>query len=124
MRCSAQRQSRQLTIVGEALNRLMRVEADAASKVTDARSWYALFLVVPLMFIVSWARRHRAVHFPIGLSNVGELVIYTTRFGEHKDSGYRWTRNEISMKVRMIVAESVGKPLESIQPETKLLDLC
>ena len=61
---------------------------------------------------------------PIGLSTVGELVIYATRFREHKNSGYRWTRNEISMKVRMIVAESVGMPLEAIQPETKLLELC
>lgn len=94
------------------------------SSALHLQSWYALCLVVPLMFIVSWARRHRAVQFPIGLSTVGELVIYATRFSEHKNSGYRWTRNEISMKVRMIVAESVGKPLEAIQPETKLLELC
>jgi len=87
------------------------------------QSWYALLFALPLMFIVSRVRRHRAVQFPLGLSTVGELVIYATQFGDHKDSGYRWTRNEITMKVRMIVAESVGMPLEAIQPETKLLDL-
>ena len=43
---------------------------------------------------------------------MGELVIYATRFSEHKDSGYQWTRNEIAMKVRMIVAESAGMPLD------------
>jgi hypothetical protein len=96
----------------------------AGSSALHLQSWYALLLAVPLMFIVSRARRHRAVHFPIGLSTVGELVIYATRFSEHKHSGYRWTRNEISMKVRMIVAESTGKPLETIQSETQLLDLC
>ena len=93
------------------------------SSALHLQSWYALFFALPLIFIVSWARRHRAVQFPLGLSTVGELVIYATRFSEHKDSGYRWTRNEISMKVRMIVAESVGMPLEAIQPETKLLEL-
>jgi hypothetical protein len=87
------------------------------------QSWYALLFALPLMFIVSRARRHRAVQFPLGLSTVGELVIYATRFSEHKDSGYRWTRNEIAMKVRMIVAESVGMPLVEIQPETNLLEL-
>jgi hypothetical protein len=93
------------------------------SSAVHLQSWYALLFALPLMFIVSWACRHRAVQFPIGLSTVGELVIYATRFSEHKNSGYRWTRNEISMKVRMIVAESVGMPLEAIQPETKLLEL-
>jgi hypothetical protein len=93
------------------------------SSALHLQSGYALFLALPLMLIVSWARRHRAVHVPLGLSTVGELAIYATRFSEHKDSGYRWTRNEISMKVRLIVAESVGMPLEAIQPETKLLEL-
>jgi hypothetical protein len=36
--------------------------------------------------------------------------VLTNSLSEHKHSGYRWTRNEISMKVRMIVAESAGKP--------------
>jgi hypothetical protein len=93
------------------------------SSALHLQSWYALLFALPLMFIVSRARRHRAVQFPLGLSTVGELVIYATQFSEHKDSGYRWTRNEIAMKVRMIVAESVGMPLEAIQPDTKLLEL-
>jgi hypothetical protein len=85
--------------------------------------WYALLLALPVTMVVYWAGRRRAVHFPLGLRTVGELVIYATHFGEHKDSGYRWTRNEIALKVRMIVAESVGLPLEAIQPETKLAEL-
>ncbi len=51
------------------------------------------------------------------------MVIYVTHFGEHRDSGYRWTRNEIALKVRMVVAQSVGLPLEAVQPETKLFEL-
>ena len=85
--------------------------------------WYALLLALPLAMVACWVGRRRAVRFPLGLRTVGELVIYATRFGEHKASGYRWTRNEIALKVRMTVAESVGLPLETIQPETKLADL-
>ncbi len=87
------------------------------------QTWYAPFFAIPLMLVVSWAGRHRAVHFPLGLRTVGELVIYATPFSEHRDSGYRWTRNEIALKVRMSVAESAGRPLEEIQPDTKLADL-
>jgi hypothetical protein len=85
--------------------------------------WYALLLAIPLVLVVHWASRRRAVQFPLGLRSVGEMVIYATCFAEHKGSGYRWTRNEIALKVRMIVAESAGLPLEAIQPETKLAEL-
>jgi hypothetical protein len=86
--------------------------------------WYGLLIALPVTCVVYWVHRHRAVHFPLELKTVGELVIYATRFNEHKDSGYRWTKNEISMKVRMIIAESTGQPLEAVQPESKLLELC
>ena len=85
--------------------------------------WYALFVALPVTILVYWTSRRRAVHFPLGLRTVGEFVIYLTRFGDHKESGYRWTRNEITLKVRMIVAESVGLPLEAVQPETRLTEL-
>jgi hypothetical protein len=85
--------------------------------------WSAMLLAIPLAMVVHRVTRRRAVHFPLDLQTVGELVIYATRFGEHKESGYRWTRNEIALKVRMTVAESVGLPLEAVQPETRLMDL-
>jgi hypothetical protein len=87
------------------------------------QSWWALLLVLPLSVAVYRASRRRAVHFPHPLTTVGELVFYATRFGDHKDSGYRWTRDEIALKVRMIVADSTGYSLEEIRPETRLKDL-
>jgi hypothetical protein len=87
------------------------------------RSWYALFLALPLAVVVNRVNRRRAVHFPLGLRTVGEMVIFVTSFNEHKDGGYRWTRNEIALKVRMTVAESVGLPLDAVRPETRLADL-
>jgi hypothetical protein len=102
---------------------LLRVLRAAVSTAFYLQRWYALLLAFPLALAVYWASRRRAVHFPLGLSTVGELVIYATCFAEHKGSGYRWTRNEIALKVRLIVAESVGLPLEAIQPERTLAEL-
>jgi hypothetical protein len=51
------------------------------------------------------------------------MVLYLTSFREHRGSGYRWTRNEIATKVRLIVAESLGVPLDAVQPETTLEEL-
>jgi hypothetical protein len=54
---------------------------------------------------------------------VGELVIAMTCFREHKDSGYRWARNEIELKVRLILAESLGLDLDEVLPECTLREL-
>jgi hypothetical protein len=94
-----------------------------ASLAFCVRSWFALLVAVPLGLFAFWVSRRRAVHFPLGLKTVGELVIYMTRFPDHKGSGYRWTRNEIALKVRLIIAESSGVPLEKIQPETTWAEL-
>ena len=69
------------------------------------------------------ANRRRAVGLPLGMQNVGELVIYMTRFSEHKESGYRWTRNEIELKVRLIIAECLGIDLDAVRPECTLVEL-
>lgn len=102
---------------------LLSITRMVVSAAVSLRSWQALLLAFPLALAVHWATRRRAVHFPLGLKTVGEVVIYATSFPEHKDSGYRWTRNEIALKVRMIVAESAGLPLEAIQPETRFAEL-
>jgi hypothetical protein len=103
---------------------LLRALRAAVSSAVYLHRWSALVLILPLALAFHWASRRRAVHFPLGLATVGQMVIYTTCFAEHKGSGYRWTKNEIALKVRLIVAESVGFPLEAVQPETKLVDLC
>jgi hypothetical protein len=102
---------------------LLHVLRATISSAIYLQKWYAMLLAFPLALAVSWASRRRAVHFPLGLRTVGEAVIYATCFAEHNGSGYRWTRNEIALKVRMIVAESTGLPLEAVQPETRLFDL-
>ncbi|HEY1378194.1 MAG TPA: hypothetical protein VGF55_15450 [Gemmataceae bacterium] len=83
----------------------------------------ALLTAVPLGWKLYHVSRPWAVEFPLGLRTVGELALYLTHFGDHRDSGYRWTHAEVTMKVRMIVAESVGLRLDQVRPESSLIEL-
>ena len=93
------------------------------SAAVSLRSWAAVLVAFPLALAVYRANRRRAAGLPLGMKNVGELVIYMTRFSEHKDSGYRWTRSEIELKVRLILAESLGLDLDAVRPECTLREL-
>jgi hypothetical protein len=85
--------------------------------------WSGLLVALPLGLVTYWVSRRRAVEFPPGLRTVGEAVFYLTSVREHKSSGYRWTRHEIALKVRRIVAESVGLPLDAVQERTTLAEV-
>jgi hypothetical protein len=82
-----------------------------------------LLAALPLGLLAYWASRRRAVLFPLGLRTVGEMVLYLTSFPEHKASGYRWTYNEVAFKVRLVVAESLGLPLDAVHPDDTLAEL-
>lgn len=103
---------------------LLRVLEATASAALHMQSWYAVVVAFPLaLAVVLRLSRRRAVHFPLGLKTVGEIVIYATCFADHKASGYRWTRNEIALKVRIITAECLGLPLDAVQLESRFVDL-
>jgi len=80
------------------------------------RNWFVLIILLQLALKAIWLARPWAVHIPFGIQTLGELALYATPFKEHKHSGYRWTRNEISFRVRLIVAEAMGLPLDHVQP--------
>lgn len=54
--------------------------------------------------------------------SIGELTLRLTRFGDHKASGYRFSRNEIAFKVKRIVSEQLGIPLEQITDDLEFAD--
>ncbi len=85
--------------------------------------WSALFAAIPLIVAVYGAHRRRASELPRGAKTVGELVILMTHFADHKESGYRWTRNEIELKVRLIIAESLGLDVDDVRPECSIREL-
>src|SRR5262249_42929455 len=51
---------------------------------------------------------------------VGQLVLALTHFNAHPH--YRFSRNEIAFKVRLIFAERLGVPLEEITEETNFTE--
>jgi hypothetical protein len=65
--------------------------------------------------------RTRLVQVPFLPRNVGELVIYLLRFADHP--GYRFSRNEVSLKVRFVIAEWLGAPLDAVREDSSFLDL-
>lgn len=88
---------------------------------------FRLWLVVPITFLLGMqlailalrVKRTETVYVPITPTTVGELVIAMIRFGDHH--GYRFSRNEIALKVRLLVAESVGTRLDAITEDTNFI---
>lgn len=60
--------------------------------------------------------------WPSTVLTVGELTVYCTRFPDHKASGYRWARGDIALKVRLIIAENLGVPLDRIREDTSFVE--
>ena len=95
------------------------------------------FLVmVPLGLIVFLATRRRAVYVNRrGPRTVREAVYYLTSFrGDFREryesirlqreanAEHLPSRKEIEIRVRLIIAEHLGVPLERITPETRFID--
>ena len=87
------------------------------------QDWLAFLLFIDLGLIAYKMSRPYAVHMNLAPRTVGELVLYLTSLKNHKHCGYRWTRNEIALKVRFIIAEQLGLRMDDVQPETRFTDL-
>ncbi len=85
--------------------------------------WPSALALVPLCYAAFRLSRPWAVHLPPFINSVGELAVYGTRFGDHANSGYRWSHGDVSLKVRMVFAESMGVPLERVKPESTWAEL-
>jgi len=53
---------------------------------------------------------------------VGDLVLAITTPSDCREAGYRLSRNEIFLKVRLIVASSLGVDPAQIKPETNFVE--
>jgi hypothetical protein len=99
------------------------VPIGAAALALWSGEWAALLSAFPFGLRAYWASRPWAVEFPLGMQTAGELAIYLTCFRDHRDSGYRWTHNEITTKVRMIMAECLNLRLDQVRPESSWVEL-
>lgn len=83
------------------------------------RSWFGrLILWAVAVSTRSQVRRHAPFFSSL---TVGETVRYLTPF-HRRHSRQRRTHEEVSLKVRMIIAKVAGVPLERVQPETRFID--
>jgi hypothetical protein len=117
----------ELSPQGSTANGLLAVKT-VVSLAVGLQAWWLLLpglpvAWLPLRLLADWATRGRAVYFPFGLTTVGDLALYLTSFREHKDSGYRPTRNEIEFKVRQVVAETLDLEIDAVPPEAPLAKL-
>jgi hypothetical protein len=91
--------------------------------IVGLEDWSLVPAVLLLLGLIERNEASEAVHFPLGLQTVGELVLCMTSVREHRDSGYRWTHEEISTRVRMIIAEAFGLTLAEVKPESTFAEL-
>jgi hypothetical protein len=82
-----------------------------------------LLSTFPLSALAYGVSRPRAVHVPLGIHTVGELVMYLTSCRDHRHSGYRWSRGDIAWRVRFLVAEAFGLGLHEVQEHHSFLEL-
>lgn len=85
--------------------------------------WLAAATFVAACVAARAASRPWAVHIPGCVRTVGELAVYGTRFAEHAASGHRWTRGEVALKTRILVAASGGLTLDAVTPDFRFDDL-
>jgi hypothetical protein len=88
------------------------------------KSWPLALLTLAQTAFAFWlackVTTTRTRYFPLVPATVGEMVIFLIRFADH--DGYRFSRSEIALKVRMLVAEFAGVALERITEKTSFTD--
>jgi hypothetical protein len=82
----------------------------------------ALLFPAFLLIVSLIPATRRAGVRPDGGMTLGELAVHCTSYREHKASGYRWSRGDIALKVRLIVADHAGAPLSRVREETRFVD--
>jgi hypothetical protein len=84
-------------------------------------NWSFVFALVELSI---WARRvTRPLAIELPLQTVQEAVLYLTPIRRADYHAGLWPPEAIALKVRALIAEAAGRPLESVQAETRISDL-
>ena len=84
---------------------------------------FALLGAIPLGIRLFWASRLLATRLIPLRFTVGELVLLGTDVREFRALGRPWTHEEISLRVRALVSEAAGVPIERVQPQSRWADL-
>ena len=83
-----------------------------------------LAAILPFGWLTWRSTHHLAVHPPIECNTVYEAAVHATPFRRQDYEAGLWSLADLSVKIRATIALSSGRSLESVQPESKLVDLC
>jgi hypothetical protein len=95
-----------------------------ASLAASLQNWALFFLTAPFGLFGWWlVTRPWATHIEHVPITIRDAVIYLTPFREGVRQGYRWSHDEISTKVRLILSVNLGIPLNEVRPEKSFKEL-
>jgi len=99
------------------------VGATAFLAVVFTRNVWVYLLAPPLVGLLFAALTQPwAYHFVSGPVTLWDIALYLTPHRECQEAGYRLSKRELSAKVRLIVSENLGVPLDRLTPETSFID--
>jgi hypothetical protein len=87
------------------------------------RTWFALLTVFELAFLAYKLTRPLAIHPPQWCITVRQAASCLSNIRRPDGQAVPWTREEISEKVRMLIAKYAGLPIEEVTEDARLIDL-
>jgi hypothetical protein len=87
------------------------------------RTWFVLLSFFELAFLAYRFTRPLAIHPPLSGRTVRQAAWCLRNIATPDESVAPWTREEVSERVRMIVAECAGVAIEQVTEDTRLQDL-
>jgi hypothetical protein len=87
------------------------------------RTWFAILSIVELTFLAYKLTRPLAIHPPQCCTTVGQAALCLRNIRTPDGRVVGWTREEIAERVRMMIAEVAGLPIQQMTDDTNLIDL-
>ena len=87
------------------------------------QTWFAILAIVELTFLAYKLTRPLATHPPPWCKTVGQAALCLRNIRTPDGRIVGWTQEEVSEKVRMIIAESACLPIEKVTESARLTDL-
>jgi hypothetical protein len=88
-----------------------------------SRIWFVIWSFVEFTILAYKLTRPLAVHPPDWCRTVGQAALCLRDIRMPDGQAVAWTRAEVAERVRMIVAEHAGVPIEEVTEDTRLADL-
>jgi len=87
------------------------------------RTWFAVLAIIDFTFLAYKFTRPLAIHPPDWCKTVGQAALCLKNIRGAHGAEVPWTREEITDRVRMIIAEAAGVPIGKVTHDTPLIDL-